>query len=151
MKFFTNKKIWSKIVIVLIFVLVFQFIVTKPSVAEDSWPIEFGGKLLSPIMSLVVTIGDAVVGELHKSIMGVDTSLLHAELGSTIWEILGRIFVVILAAAVAVGLFLLTGGLIGPLLVGIAVGYYGMQVVSDVGADKTSRCHNFLLRKKYTR
>lgn len=70
MKIFTNKKIWSKIIIVLIFVLLFQFVVTKPTLANDDFVLEFGGKLLSPILSLGVTIGDAIVSLMHTSIMG---------------------------------------------------------------------------------
>ena len=34
MKFFTNKSIWTKIVIVLIFVILFQFAVARPVQAE---------------------------------------------------------------------------------------------------------------------
>ena len=36
MKFFTNKSIWSKIVIILIFVLLFEFVVTKPTLASGA-------------------------------------------------------------------------------------------------------------------
>lgn len=137
MKIFTNKKIWSKIIIVLIFVLLFQFVVTKPTLATNGVEsgLEFEGKLLSPILSLGVTIGDAIVSLMHTSIMGSTDALLEADMGSTIWEIIGNAFVWLVAAAIAVGLFLLTGGIIGPLLVGIAVGYYGMSVVDDVVVD----------------
>ncbi len=137
MKIFTNKKIWSKIIIVLIFVLLFQFVVTKPTLATNGVEsgLEFGGKLLSPILSLGVTIGDAIVSLMHTSIMGSTDALLEADMDSTIWEIIGNAFVWLVAAAIAVGLFLLTGGIIGPLLVGIAVGYYGMSVVDDVVVD----------------
>lgn len=137
MKIFTNKKIWSKIIIVLIFVLLFQFVVTKPTLATNGVEsgLEFEGKLLSPILSLGVTIGDAIVSLMHTSIMGSTDALLEADMDSTIWEIIGNAFVWLVAAAIAVGLFLLTGGIIGPLLVGIAVGYYGMSVVDDVVVD----------------
>ena len=137
MKIFTNKKIWSKIIIVLIFVLLFQFVVTKPTLATNGVEsgLEIGGKLLSPILSLGVTIGDAIVSLMHTSIMGSTDALLEADMDSTIWEIIGNAFVWLVAAAIAVGLFLLTGGIIGPLLVGIAVGYYGMSVVDDVVVD----------------
>ena len=48
MKFFTNKSIWSKIIIVLIFVLIFEFIITKPSLGAEVTDniVEGGGKLL---------------------------------------------------------------------------------------------------------
>ena len=75
MKFFTNKSIWTKIVIVLIFVILFQFAVARPVQAEAGDTIEFGGKLLSPVVSLFVTLADAIMGVMHSSIMGVDSSL----------------------------------------------------------------------------
>ena len=78
MKFFTNKSIWSKIVIALVIVLVFQFIVAKPSLGVDqSDAIEFGGKLLSPIVSLGVTLADAIQEIMQSSIMGTSNSLMH--------------------------------------------------------------------------
>ena len=55
MKFFENKKIWKKIVIMLLMVLLFQFGFATPVQADDE---EYGGILLGPIMSLVVALGD---------------------------------------------------------------------------------------------
>ncbi len=141
MKFFTNKSIWSKIILVLIFILLFQFAVAKPVEAADTMSdtIEFGGKLLSPVLSLFVTLGDGLMGLLHSSIMGVDDALLEANMGSTWLEILGQAFVWIFAAAVTAAAIFFTGGLIGPLLVGVTIGVYGSSLVSDATADKVSR------------
>ena len=66
MKFFTNKSIWSKIVIALIFVLLFEFVVACPVRAADddsklNTGLELGGKLMSPILSLVVSLADAML------------------------------------------------------------------------------------------
>lgn len=107
MKFFTNKSIWSKIILVLIFILLFQFAVAKPVEAADasSDVIEFGGKLLSPVISLFVTLGDAIMGVIHSSIMGIDSSLQEVTLSAAWYEFLGTIFKVVLAGAVlAVGI-----------------------------------------------
>ena len=73
MKFFTNKSIWSKIILVLIFILLFQFAVAKPVQAEDSATVldGIGGKLIQPVITLVVTIGDALYGLIQSSIMGM--------------------------------------------------------------------------------
>ena len=102
MKFFTNKSIWSKIILVLIFILLFQFAVAKPVEAADasSDVIEFGGKLLSPVISLFVTLGDAIMGVIHSSIMGIDSSLQEVTLSAAWYEFLGTIFKVVLAGAV---------------------------------------------------
>ncbi len=56
MKFFENKKIWKKIVIMLLLVLLFQFGLATPVQATDDEG--FGGILLSPIVSLIVALGD---------------------------------------------------------------------------------------------
>ncbi len=62
MKFFENKKIWKKIVIMLLFIMFFQFaLTTTPVMAaedEDEGDTSFGGILISPIMSLLVGLGD---------------------------------------------------------------------------------------------
>lgn len=62
MKFFENKKIWKKIVIMLLFVMFFQFaLMATPVMAaeeEDNEDTSFGGILVSPIMSLLVGLGD---------------------------------------------------------------------------------------------
>ena len=62
MKFFENKKIWKKIVIMLLFIMFFQFaLTTTPVMAvedEDEGDTSYGGILLSPIMSLLVGLGD---------------------------------------------------------------------------------------------
>lgn len=54
MKIFTNQKIWKKIVIALLIVMMFQFFTASPVRAEDG----IGGKLMEPIIDLVVWIGD---------------------------------------------------------------------------------------------
>lgn len=57
MKFFENKKTWKRIVIMLLMVLVFQFGFATPVRAEEENN-DFGGPLLSPIISLIVGLGD---------------------------------------------------------------------------------------------
>ncbi len=54
MKIFENEKIWKKLVIVLVMLFSFQCASPK-AVKADS---DYGGILLSPIMSLVVALGD---------------------------------------------------------------------------------------------
>lgn len=103
MKFFTNKSIWAKIVIVLIFVLLFQFAIPKTVHAEDM--VEFPGKLLTPVVSLFVTLADAIIGVLHSSIMGVDSSLQEVTLSAAWYEFLGFLFKAVLAVAIlAIGI-----------------------------------------------
>lgn len=81
MNIFTNKSIWKKIAIALVFVIVFEALLTNPVMAVDP-VIEGGGKLLKPIFSLLVTVGDGVMNLLHSSIMGVDGALIKVETDS---------------------------------------------------------------------
>lgn len=55
MKFFENKKVLKKIAVMLLLILLFQFGLATPVKADDT---DYGGILLSPIMSLVVALGD---------------------------------------------------------------------------------------------
>ena len=55
MKFFENNKTLKKIAIMILMVLLFQFGFATPVQADDT---DYGGILLSPIMSLVVALGD---------------------------------------------------------------------------------------------
>ena len=57
MKIFTNKSIWKKLAIALVIVILFQFIILSPVRADDD-DMGIGGKLLEPIIDLVVWLGD---------------------------------------------------------------------------------------------
>ncbi|MCI8444518.1 MAG: hypothetical protein HFJ37_05115 [Clostridia bacterium] len=119
MKFFTNKNIWTKIIIVLIFVILFEFVVAKPSLGSTSDVLEFGGKLIQPFVSLLVTVGDAFVELMHSSIMGAEESLLHADLNSTFWETVGNILGFIVFGLVGISLFWFLGvGIVASAVVG---------------------------------
>ena len=132
MKFFTNKNIWTKIIIVLIFILLFEFVVAKPSLGADSDGdlVEFGGKLMKPIVSLIVTLGDGVISILHSSIMGTSDTLLHADLDSAWYEVIGNIFKTIIFAAAGIAFFLLTPAGIG-VMASAAVGYFAASLFGN--------------------
>ncbi len=56
MKIFTSEKIWKKLVIILVTIILFQFSVPKKAYADDAMPL--GGKLIEPVLDLVVFLGD---------------------------------------------------------------------------------------------
>lgn len=148
MKFFTNKSIWSKIIIVLIFVLLFEFVVTKPTLGADEVKdtLEFGGKLLGPILSLVVTIGDAIIATTQSALMGSPEALIPIDMELTFWQVLGAAVSWIVAAAVGAALIVLTGGVIAGLLTAVIIGTYGSSfVVNDLAADRYQRTEWLLL------
>ncbi len=143
MKFFTNKSIWSKIIIVLIFVLVFEFIITKPTLGSEVTDniVEGGGKLLTPVLSLVVSLGDAIVTIMQSAIMGVDESIMPVDVDASIWEILGSILVVavavVAAVATVVGL-IVSGAGVFAIIAGIAKGILGVGVTAWLGPKVVS-------------
>lgn len=58
MEIFTNQKIWKKLVLALLIIMCFQFLFTSPVRAEDNESTGIGGKLMQPIIDLVVFLGD---------------------------------------------------------------------------------------------
>lgn len=110
MKIFQNKKIFNKIVIVLVLLTVFSFCFSgsKVKAKDDS----FGGKLLKPIVDFFVFLGDGTMGIIHKIIYNygestISVDMVNGILGTILSVIVGIGVAVIVAAAVV-----FTGGAI---------------------------------------
>lgn len=126
MKIFTNNNIWKKLVIALLIILSFQVIVMKPVQADV---VEFGGKLISPIMSLLVTIGDGIMDVIGRTIMGANSTLVEVSLEGEILDKLLPILVAIAAGALfIVGCVVTLGG-----LAAVASAALGITVTATVG------------------
>lgn len=123
MKIFTNQSIWKKIVIALLIVLLFNAVIMKPVHAdsEDGDVLEFGGKLMSPILSLFVSLGDGIMDIIGRTIMGATSTLYEVEMGSTFWETLGTILVAIAAAVVTIVAIVATAGLAAVALAAVSI------------------------------
>lgn len=119
MKIFTNKSIWKKIVIALLIVLLFQTVVMQPVHAGDG--VEFAGKLMSPILSLLVGLGDGIMDIIGSSIMGANATLVHVDRNDSWWDTLSTILVAIVAAAAAIALIVLTAGAAAAALAAIGI------------------------------
>lgn len=118
MKFFTNKKIWEKVILALLFVILFQFAVMQPVQADV---VEFGGKLISPILSFFVSLGDGIMDILGRTLMGATSSLYEVEMGSSFWETLGTVLVAVAAAALTIALVVVTAGAAAAALAAIGI------------------------------
>lgn len=110
MKFFTNKSIWSKIVIVLVMIILLQFCLSRPVHAEDEG---VGGTLLSPIVDLVLGLLDGIVDILHSSVMGQSESLIRIDMSDSFWQKALKVLVGIVAGVIAAIVIIGTGGLAG--------------------------------------
>lgn len=133
MKVFTNKKIWQKIVIILLIFLLFQIFIPKSSHAIE------GDVLLEPVTSLFANLGDGIMNILQKTIMGMDASGVWIEDSSNVWLKILIVVGAILIATVAVIATIYTGGAaltiiasaIGAVVkiaVGAAVAYFAVSI-----------------------
>lgn len=105
MKIFTNKKVWQKIVLVMLILLLMQFFIGKPAHAID------GDVLLEPITSLFANLGDGIMNIMQQTIMGMDSSGAWVEKSdNSFWIKLAIIAVAIVAAVVSVIAIVYTGG-----------------------------------------
>lgn len=105
MKFFTNKKLWQKIAIILLILFIFQFFIPKPTHAI------VGDVLLEPVTSLFANLGDGIMNILQKTIMGMDASGVWVEENNgEFWMKILIIVAAIVIATVAVIATIYTGG-----------------------------------------
>ena len=79
MNIFTNKKIWQKLVIILLVLLFFQVFFSTPVHAIT------GDILLEPITGLFANLGDAIMGIMQKTFLQTESSGAWVEEKSNVW------------------------------------------------------------------
>lgn len=125
MKIFQNKKIWQKIVLVILIFLLFQFFTSKPVHAIP------GDTLLEPVTSLFANLGDGIMDIMQKTIMGMETSGAWVEESSGLWVKILTIAAAIVIATVAVAAIVLSG----PFSLTILATAIGAVVKIGIGAS----------------
>ena len=137
-KIFTNKSIWKKIVVAVLIVMAFQAFISVPVVhaepdeaygEDDGDALGWGGVLLKPLMSLLVTVGDGIMEIMHSAIMGTESTLLHVDLTNDWLETIVKIIIV---AVAAVALIATLGGsavVSGLVIAAVAGSLFGLNVV----------------------
>ena len=121
MNIFNKNSFLKKIAITILTVTLLQIFVIKPvRAAESEDVVEFGGKLIKPIFSLFVTMGDGVMQILHSNIMGVDQSLIKIDTDNSIWETIKTVIAVTITVAACIGAIVLSGG-VAAFLGGVAI------------------------------
>ena len=108
MRIFANNKIWKKIVIIIGILLSFSIVVPEPVEAD------LGGKLMQPIMSLFIGIGDGINTVIQKMFLNREPAVLIISSGFNWWKV---------ALGVAIG--------IGLIAVGIATGGVGTIIIGS--------------------
>ena len=109
MKVFINKGILFKLIVCLcIFLTLFNFTGTmQVYAAEQAEQASTGGKLLTPVLDLVMTMGDGIMNLIQKAIMGNPATVTLDITGNVV----GTILAVLAAAIVCIGLIIITGGI----------------------------------------
>ena len=106
MKIFQNKKLFKKLMIIFLIILIFSFCVPKGVRAEDG----IGGKLLNPIMSFFVGLGDGIMAILHSIIFHSDNALIHIDTSASIWSKVIVIVAAVVLVAISIAACVITGG-----------------------------------------
>lgn len=102
------KSLMKKVSIVLICLMMFSFCFSNVVQAGNGKNGDgIGGKLLDPIVSLLVTLADGTYNLIHKTLMNQSESLIHVDLSMTaadILKVVGAVIVGILIAVAVVAL-----------------------------------------------
>ena len=129
MKVFINKGILFKLIVCLcIFLVLFNFTGTSQVyAAEESIVAKAGGALLSPVLDLLMVIGDGILNLIQNAIMETPAmTTLDVSIG--IWIVVSVIIGVLVAAAAIVGSIVLAGLPIFASLSGIAASLAGTLI-----------------------
>jgi len=113
----------KKLSIILVCLIVFSFAVPCQVRAEADW----GGKLIAPIVDLVVYLGDGVLDIVHNTLIGQETSTIRLDLTSSTGETILKWLGAIAAAVIAVVLTVVTWGAAAAAFAAIR-SYYGCGI-----------------------
>lgn len=107
MKIFENKKLFKKIIIVFIAIIVIGFCIPKGVQAKGD---DIGGKLLSPICDFVVFLGDGLMNVVHTVIYHQNDTTITVDLTNSILKTILTIVVGIVAAVIVAAAIIFTAG-----------------------------------------
>lgn len=137
MEIFKKKSIVLKIVIAVVFVILFNFCSPTVSLGADGLLEQIGGTLLSPIVDLLLAIGDGAINLIQSILFGIDNSLTKVAVPEAgFWETVAMWAGAILGIAFIVGVTILTGGTaLAAIIPGIAFGVGGAYVGHEIAEN----------------
>lgn len=124
MKILTNKSLTQKIIIALVFVILFNFV--SPQI---SFGATIGGVLFEPIKDLTLTIADGAVWILQKIIFGLDTSILKLHYDKSWTATAAGI-----GAGILAGIGIVVGLVAAPFTGGLSLGIVALGVAGGAAA-----------------
>ena len=125
----------KKVSIVLVCLMVFSFCVPGIVRADDG----VGGKLLEPVVNLIVSLGDGLTNIVHRAAVSQSETLISVDMVSGTLRTILTILVGIVAAVAAIALVVATAGaaaaLLGPVLasIGVSIGTLSAGAVLTAG------------------
>lgn len=136
MKILKKEGLIKKLILALIVILIFGAVVpnTISYAADDEG---FGGKLLKPVVDLIVAIGDIIMDFIHSMIFGGGYSTIRVDLDNSLLEVIVTVIVAVavfvaVAFAFTYGAAVVIPALIGK--IGAAVAATGAAGAAAAGA-----------------
>lgn len=137
MKILKKEGLIKKLILALIVILIFGAVVPNTisyAVDDDDG---FGGKLLKPVVDLIVAIGDIIMDFIHSMIFGGGYSTIRVDLDNSLLEVIVTVIVAVavfvaVAFAFTYGAAVVIPALIGK--IGAAAGAAGAAGAAAAGA-----------------
>ena len=123
MKFLTKKGLINKIVLALLILMLFNALIPT-NISFGKSDETFGGKLLKPVVDLLLALGDVVVDIIHNALFGINKALIRIDMDNGILEFLGTIIIGVVAAVII--------AIAGGLIVGVAA-----KIIAAIAAKIT--------------
>ena len=108
MKIFQNKNLFKKLMIIFLIITIFSFCMPKAVRAKDDDGV--GGKLLKPVIDLMLGLGDGIMDILHKIIYNQDQSSIIVDMSTKWWDIFSTVMLAIFVTVVVAAAVIVTAG-----------------------------------------
>ena len=141
MEILRKKNIVLKIVIALVIVILFNFSAPTISRADDLGEV-IGGTLLTPIVDLLLAIGDGAMNLIQNVLFGIKDSLVKVAVPeASFWETVGMVVGAVAGIALIVAVTVASGGTalaaIIPGIVAGAAGAYAGHEIAEAALPQT--------------
>ena len=129
MKIFQNKNLFKKLMIIFLIITIFSFCMPKAVRAKDDDGV--GGKLLKPVIDLMLGLGDGIMDILHKIIYNQDQSSITVDMSTKWWDIFSTVMLAIFVTVVVAAAVIVTAGAVvaGLAALGVTLSSIGVGTV----------------------
>ena len=150
MKIFQNKNLFKKLMIIFLVITIFSFCMPKAVRADDG----IGGKLLNPIMSFFVALGDGTMTLIQKMVLQMDESLIPINdssgfLSKVIVIIATVVVISVIIAATVIGAVGATGAAIAMTIIKGGITVFAIGTVATVTFPITTTIVEGMLPNKF--